>query len=81
MQEVREMTTLDPKKMARMMKLLEEAKEIADKWSQENEEEFDFPAADDATSNKVYKNLERAEAIWMSMFDKLVKQETGINWD
>ena len=73
--------TLDTKKMARIMKLLEVAKEIAEKWSQENEEEFDFPAADDATANKVLKNLERAEAIWMSMFDKLVKQETGINWD
>ena len=74
-------TKLDTKKMARIMKLLAEAKGVADKWSQENEEEFDFPAADDATANKVLKNLERAEAIWMSMFDKLVKQETGINWD
>jgi len=73
--------TLDTKKMARIMKLLEEAKEIAEKWSKENEEEFDFPAADDATANKVHKNLERAEAIWMSMFDSLVKQKTGINWD
>ena len=73
--------TLDRKKMARIMKLLEEAKGVADKWSQENEEEFDFPAADDATADKVLKNLERAEAIWMSMFDSLVKQKTGINWD